>query len=75
MAEGHISGRGGARVGAGRKPKSDRKWTVAITVRLSDRGAEILQRAAERAGKSRQHIINDLVESLELSPEKRILGH
>lgn len=57
--------RGGARVGAGRKPKSDRKWTVPLTVRLSDRGAELLQRAAERAGKSRQQLINEWVESLE----------
>lgn len=59
MAEGQKHGRGGARVGAGRKPKSDRKWTVPITVRLSDRGAEALRRAAERTGKSRQQLINE----------------
>lgn len=65
MVQEQKAGRGGARVGAGRKPKSDRKWTVPLTVRLSDRGAELLQRAAERAGKSRQQLINEWVESLE----------
>lgn len=65
MVQEQKAGRGGARVGAGRKPKSDRKWTVSLTVRLSDRGAELLQRAAERAGKSRQQLINEWVESLE----------
>lgn len=65
MVQEQKAGRGGARVGAGRKPKSDRKWTVPLTVRLSGRGAELLQRAAERAGKSRQQLINEWVESLE----------
>lgn len=65
MQDERKTGRGGARVGAGRKPKSDRRWTVPLTVRLSDRGAEILQRVAARAGKSRQQLINEWVESLE----------
>lgn len=64
MEEEKTSGRGGARIDSGRKTKTGERWTEALTVRLSVRGAELLRRAAERSGKSRQQLINEWVMSL-----------
>lgn len=55
------NGHGGRRVGAGRKPKGDAKKNV-VGFRVSDTAVQNLNAYAERMGKTRDDVINELLE-------------
>jgi hypothetical protein len=57
------SGRGGRRVGAGRKPKGEAK-RVTLGFVVSETASNNLKAYAERMGKTRNDVINDLLEGL-----------
>lgn len=57
------SGRGGRRVGAGRKPKGEAK-RVTIGFVVSETVSNNLKAYAERIGKTRNDVINELLEGL-----------
>ena len=57
------SGRGGRRVGAGRKPKGNAK-RVTVGFVVSELAAQNLNAYAERMGKTRNDVINELLEGL-----------
>lgn len=57
------SGRGGRRVGAGRKPKGEAK-RVTLGFVVSETASNNLKAYAERVGKTRNDVINELLEGL-----------
>lgn len=57
------SGRGGRRVGAGRKPKGEAK-RIALGFVVSETASNNLKAYAERMGKTRNDVINELLEGL-----------
>ena len=57
------SGRGGRRVGAGRKPKGEAK-RVTLGFVVSEMASNNLKAYAERMGKTRNDVINELLEGL-----------
>lgn len=57
------SGRGGRRVGAGRKPKGEAK-RVTLGFVVSETAANNLKAYSERVGKTRNDVINELLEGL-----------
>ena len=57
------SGRGGRRVGAGRKPKGEAK-RVTLGFVVSETASNNLKAYAERMGKTRNVVINELLEGL-----------
>ena len=57
------SGRGGRRVGAGRKPKGEAK-RVTLGFVVSETASNNLKAYAARMGKTRNDVINELLEGL-----------
>ena len=57
-------GRGGARVGAGRKPKSGITRSCTITCNITPKAMEALEAAAAAKGVTKNSFINDWLESL-----------
>ncbi len=57
------SGRGGRRVGAGRKPKGEAK-RITLGFVVSETASNNLKAYAERTGKTRNDVINELLEGL-----------
>lgn len=57
------NGHGGRRVGAGRKPKDDAKKNV-VGFRVSNLAVQNLKAYAEKVGKTRNDVINELLEGL-----------
>lgn len=57
------NGRGGRREGAGRKAKGEAKRDT-LSFRVSDKAVQNLKEYAERMGKTRNDVINELLEGL-----------
>lgn len=57
------NGRGGRREGAGRKAKGEAKRAT-LSFRVSDKAVQNLKSYAERMGKTRNDVINELLEGL-----------
>lgn len=58
------SGRGGSRQGAGRK-KQENGRNIRASFMLSEKAYKVLEKLAEEAGKSRNDLINTILESME----------